>query len=194
MKTVLMLYATREGQTRTIAGYLAAILRTRGLAVTLMDAADLPEDFQLANYSLAVLAASVHGQHHEKEIVDFVKRHRAVLEAMPSAFLSVSLSEAGAEDDQASPQLRHAAAADVRNLIDAFLVETAWHPTKIRAVAGALMYTKYNFLVRLVMKRIAKQAGESTDVSRDHVFTDWAALDLFADELAAALPHGAVRY
>jgi menaquinone-dependent protoporphyrinogen oxidase len=187
MKPVLVLYATREGQTRSIAEYLAAIIRTRGFAASLVNAAELPDEFRLEDYALAVLAASVHMQRHESEIIDFVMSHRAALEAMPTAFLSVSLSEAGAEDDEASRENRVKAADDVRAMIHDFLNETGWHPSKIKAVAGALMYTKYNFLVRLVMKRIARAAGESTDVSHDHVFTDWAALDIFVDELTAFL-------
>ncbi len=187
MKPVLVLYATREGQTRSIAEYLAAIIRTRGFTASVFDAAHLPPEFKLEDYSLAVLAASVHQQRHESEIVNFVKRHRAELESMPTTFLSVSLSEAGVEDDEASRESRAKAAVDVRAMIDEFLDETGWQPSKIKAVAGALMYTKYNFLVRLVMKRIAKAAGESTDVSHDHVFTDWAALDVLADELTALL-------
>ena len=53
------------------------------------------------------------------------------------------------------------------------------------------MYTKYNFLVRLVMKYIAKSEGASTDVSRDHVYTDWAALDILADDVTALLTRAA---
>jgi menaquinone-dependent protoporphyrinogen oxidase len=184
-KPILVLYATREGQTRSIAEYLAAIIRTRGFQASLADAAHLPLEFNLEDYSLAVLAASVHMQRHENEIVDFVKRHRAALESMPSAFLSVSLSEAAVEDDEASRENRAKAAADVRSMIDEFLAETGWQPSKIKAVAGALMFTKYNFLVRLVMKRVAKEAGASADISHDHVFTDWAALDILVDELTA---------
>jgi hypothetical protein len=31
--------------------------------------------------------------------------------------------------------------------------ETHWHPTVIQLVAGALMYTKYKFFLRIIMKR-----------------------------------------
>jgi menaquinone-dependent protoporphyrinogen oxidase len=51
-------------------------------------------------------------------------------------------------------------------------------------VAGALPYTRYNFLVRFLMKRIARKAGGPTDTSRDYDFTDWAALDRFAAAFA----------
>ena len=68
-------------------------------------------------------------------------------------------------------------------MIDAFLHETGWHPSKVRGVAGALSYTKDNFLIRFVMKRIAKAQGVSTDTSRDHELTDWEALDHIVNEL-----------
>lgn len=62
--------------------------------------------------------------------------------------------------------------------------ETGWHPTRVKPVAGALLYTKYGLLLRFVMKLIAKRAGGATDTSRDHKYTDWVALDRFVDELA----------
>ena len=183
MKSVLVVYATREGQTRRIAEHLAATIRARGTPADVLDAAELPSDFSLDVYGAAVVAGSVHLGKHEPEIVRFVKQHRAGLESMPSALLSVSLSEAGAEDPAAPAERRAEAAADVQRMIDAFLAETGWHPARIRAVAGALMYTKYNFLVRFVMTIIARRADASTDTSQDHEFTDWAALDRLVDEL-----------
>jgi menaquinone-dependent protoporphyrinogen oxidase len=50
------------------------------------------------------------------------------------------------------------------------------------------MYTKYNFLIRFVMKRIARQAGASTDTSHDHDYTDWEGLDRILDELGSNVP------
>jgi menaquinone-dependent protoporphyrinogen IX oxidase len=37
------------------------------------------------------------------------------------------------------------------------------------------------------MKRISKQAGGATDTSRDHEYTDWAALDRFLDQWKSVL-------
>lgn len=182
MQPILILYATREGQTRRIAEHLAATVRSRGSAAEVMDAAQIPAGFALEAYSAAMVCASVHVGKHEAEIARFVKQHRADLERMPTAFLSVSLSEAGAEDSAAPPERRARSAADTKRMMDGFLKETGWHPSKIRAVAGALMYTKYNFLIRLVMKRIARSQGASTDTSRDHEYTDWEALDRLVDE------------
>lgn len=183
MQPVLVLYATREGQTRRIAEHLAAAIRARDGAADVRNAAQLPPGFLLAPYGAVILAASVHLGRHEAEMRTFVKQHLSELEQTPAAFLSVSLSEAGVEDPAASPERRSQAAADVHRMIDDFLAETGWHPKHIRACAGALMYTKYNFLVRFVMKRIARAAGASTDTSHDHEYTDWEALDRFIDEL-----------
>ena len=186
-KPILVLYATREGHTRRIAEHLAATIRARYLSAEVVDARQLPPGFSLDSYEAAILTASVHLGKHEPEMVEFVRRHHAELERTPAAFLSVSLSEAGAEDPAAPPGRRAQSAADVERMIQEFLSETAWHPSHIHAIAGALMYTKYNFLVRFVMKMIAKRAGSSTDTSRDHEYTDWAALDHFVEELMLAV-------
>jgi menaquinone-dependent protoporphyrinogen oxidase len=102
---------------------------------------------------------------------------------MPAAFISVTLSEAGVERRDATPAERASFAADVKKVIDAFVAQTGWRPNRAKPVAGALLYTRYNFIVRFVMKRIARKAGGATDTSRDYEYTDWLALDRFADEI-----------
>ncbi|HME08669.1 MAG TPA: flavodoxin domain-containing protein [Bryobacteraceae bacterium] len=183
MKPVLVLYATRQGHTRHVAEYVAKAVQARGVPADVVDSAHIPSGFALGAHSAAILVASVHLGRHEPEMTRFVKLHLAELESIPAAFLSVSLSEAGAEDVSAPSERREQAASDVKRMIDTFLSETGWHPARIKAVAGALLYTKYNFLLRLVMKRIARQAGGAIDTSNDREYTDWTALDQFVDEL-----------
>ena len=69
-------------------------------------------------------------------------------------------------------------------MIDRFVKETGWRPARVFPVAGALAYTRYNVLVRFVMKRIARKAGAPTDTTRDHELTDWRDVDRFAAVLA----------
>ena len=59
-------------------------------------------------------------------MVQFVKVRRADLAAIPAAFLSVSLSETGAEGAKATPEQRAKWAEDVRHMIDQFFEETGW--------------------------------------------------------------------
>ncbi|MGA2711568.1 MAG: flavodoxin domain-containing protein [Bryobacteraceae bacterium] len=188
MKPVLVIYATREGHTRHIAEHLAAALNAHQRSCDLVDAAHVPEEFSVTKYCGAIVSASLHGGKHETEMVKFVKRHLAELQQIPTVFLSVSLSEVTAEDEKASPEKRAEAQADVKRTIESFLAETGWQPSHIAAVGGALMYSRYNFAIRFVMKLIARKAGAPVDTTRDYEFTDWTKLDRLVDEFIASTP------
>jgi menaquinone-dependent protoporphyrinogen oxidase len=185
MKPVAVLYATREGQTKRIAEEVAAGLRKHGLDAVAFNVREEDTELDVSSYAAVVLAASVHAGQHEREMIELVKEHRESLQSVPNAFLSVTLSEAGAERKNATAEEHARFVADVRNMIDRFVTDTGWRPEHLVPVAGALRYTQYNFLVRLVMKRIARRAGGSTDTSRDHEYTDWRALDDFVALFAA---------
>jgi menaquinone-dependent protoporphyrinogen oxidase len=189
MKPVAILYATCEGQTRKIAGHIAEALRKRGLRTVLSNVKDAAGT-DLRSYSAAILAASVHAGRHEREMLRFVKLNRSELNKLPTAFVSVTLSQAGVEKPSASAVERSLFTAGVAGVIDEFIHETGWRPTHIKPVAGALLYTKYNPLIRFVMKRIAKKAGAETDTSRDYEYTDWVELDRFTGTLASELAAG----
>jgi menaquinone-dependent protoporphyrinogen oxidase len=181
---ILIVYATREGQTRRIAMRLADELRAAGRGVDIQDAGSIGA-VAWSKYSTACLAASVHAGHHEPEMVRFVKQHRADLERVAASFVSVTLSEAGAEDPKRSEAERLQAAADVQRMIDDFVKETGWKPAHTLPVAGALNYSKYNFFIRFVMKRIARKQGAPIDTSRDYEFTNWANVAQLAHSLCA---------
>jgi menaquinone-dependent protoporphyrinogen oxidase len=185
MKSFVILYATREGQTRRIAEYLGGALRKAGHAADVIDVERPPADLDLKRYSAAVLAASIHIGKHEKSMVDFVKAHRPALDRMPTSFLSVSLSQAGVEDANRRPEKKVRSAAEVKKTIELFLRRTGWRPTHVHPVAGALLYRQYRPAIRILMRLISRMAGGSTDTSRDHEYTDWKAVTRFADEIAA---------
>ena len=175
-------FATREGHTRRIAHRIATDLRAHGAEVDVFDVrTEKPSDWSV--YSAACVAASVHVGHHEPEIIAFVRRHRVELERLSAGFVSVTLSEAGAEDPNRSEAQRQRSAADVQHMIDVFVTDTGWRPDRCLPVAGALAYGQYNIFVRFIMKRIARKAGAPTDTSRDYEFTNWGALDRFVEEL-----------
>ena len=180
-------FATREGHTGRIATRIATDLRAHGAEVDVFDVFDVRTDTPIdwSRYAAAWVAASVHAGHHEPEMIAFVRRYRAELDRLSAGFVSVTLSEAGAEDPTRSSAERERAAADVRRMIDVFVMDTGWRPARCLPVAGALAYSKYNFFVQFIMKRIARKAGAPTDTSRDYEFTNWQALDRFIEELTA---------
>ena len=190
-KRVAVFFATREGHAQQIAERIMADLRNHGFDVDIHDVRR-PLQFALSHYAAAVLAASVHAGDHEREMIQFVKDHRTELSRIPTAFISVTLSEAGAQRTDATPSEHAQFVADVDKMMNKFFEETEWRPEYAKPVAGALLYSKYNFLLRFIMKRIAKKAGASTDTSQDYDFTDWADLDHFIDEFAPEVHGSAV--
>ena len=162
----------------------------RGFEIEIRNLRYSDSAIRLDKYAGVILAASVDIGRHEAEMVRFVKRHLPELNRMPAVFLSVTLSQAGVELIGATPEQRALSAAGVQQILDRFYATTGWRPPLTKPVAGALRYTKYNFLVRFIMKRIARKSGGSTDTSRDHEYTDWAALDRFADAFAKELAAG----
>ena len=88
----------------------------------------------------------MHLGRHEPELVQCVENNREQLERLPTALVSVTLSE-----------------------------------------AGAIRYTQYNILVRLMLRSIAKCVGAATDTSRDYVYTDGLDPDHFVEEIAAEI-------
>jgi len=169
-------YATREGQTRKIAEYLASDLCALGVDSVAVNV-DSPEarTVDWASVRGVVLGASIHVGKHEKEAVAFVREHRAQLNERPSAFFSVSLSAGSSHPEEVK-----AAAA----LAQAFIEETGWYADEVVSLAGLLAYTKYGFVKRQVLRQIAKREGASTDTSRDHEYTDWDKVNQLAERIA----------
>ena len=191
MAALTVLYATREGQTRRVAERIAAALRADGYAVDLFDVVrGVPADFRLGRYAAAVVAASIHVGRHPREMLAFVRGHRAELARIPTLFLSVSLSAAGAADATATAKRRESAAANRDAMIERFLRESGLRPTIVHPVAGALLYRRYGLLVRTMMRFISSLVGASTDTSRDHEYTDWQAVEGYAKEFAARVAAG----
>ena len=180
---VAIFYATREGQAQRVAGRIAADLRERHAEVDVHNVKALHAPIDWSAYTAAFVIASVHAGHHEPEMIAFVRLFRHELERLSAPFLSLTLSEAGAEDASAPGERREQARADAQRMIDVFVEETGWRPTRTLRVAGALAYSRYNFFIKLIMKRIARKAGFKSDASRDYEFTDWAAVDRFVGQL-----------
>lgn len=171
---ILIVYGTSHGQTARIAARLQDTLLQRGCQVTLLNAKDAPTP-PLDQFDGVIVGASVIARGHQPSIAAFIRDHLRALNAMPSAFFSVSAS-AGSS--------REGGRAAARRVRDGFLAETGFHPGLTECIAGAIRYTQYNFLLRWYMKRASQKNGGSTDTSRDHEYTDWAQVAGFAHQFA----------
>ena len=174
MSRILLLYASVEGQTALIAERIAQTLRKCGCSVD-MAPAGTQADF--AAYAGVIIGASIHYGHHPATLRALVRRQRDVLAARHNAFFSVSLSAGG-------PRPKPAAA---QRYIDKFLRRTGWQPQLVASFAGAVKYSVYGPIKRRVMILFVGLGGGETDTSRDYEYTDWAAVERFADAYAQRL-------
>lgn len=181
MSRVLLLYGTTEGQTATVAERMADVLREAGHAPTLVHARHLPEGFTLDAYDAVVVGASVHAGRHQEYVASFVREHAGALNAVPSAFFSVSLTAAGGDAESW---------AAARETLAEFLADTGFEPDATAVVPGALRYSEYGVLKRFLMKRVVGSAGGDTDTSRDYEYTDWDEVEGFAREFASRVGSG----
>src|SRR6185369_3431973 len=166
-------FATREGQSERVAEHVASDLRSRGVDTDVVNVKHVQGEVDWRNYGAAFVVASVHLEHHEKEMVQFVRQSRHELERLHAAFLSLTLSQAGAEDAiDSTPSQREQAHADALRMIEGFTRATGWRPERSLTVAGALAYSKYNFIVKWIMKLIAHKAGFDGPTTRDYEFTN----------------------
>lgn len=174
MPTTLIAYGSTHGHTAKIVRRIAAHLHDAGVVVRLCNVG-AGEHPGVLDQDGVIVAASVHRGSHQPEVVQWAQRNHAGLERHPNAFLSISLT--AAEDDEESRKV-------TQDLIDGFARETGWTPETALSVAGALQYREYDFFTRTLMRLLMKKGGHPTDTSQDYDYTDWDAVDRFADEFA----------
>ena len=74
-----------------------------------------------------------------------------------------------------------------RKVVARFCVATGWYPSQVAIIAGAIPYTRYPPLTRLLIRWFMARQGGSTDTRSDDVYTDWAAVTAFADAVVREL-------
>jgi menaquinone-dependent protoporphyrinogen oxidase len=177
MSRVLILYGTTDGHTRSIADAIGRAIQVGHIQVDVIEAGTAaPAPRQ---YTAVIVAASVHAGKYQRAVVKWVSAHAAELNDLPSAFVTVSLGILQKSDP--------AVARDLDAIVQRFIDATGWQPREVKHIAGALLYTRYNFLKRWIMKRIVARAGGATDTSQDYDYTNWGELRAFADDFRRRL-------
>ena len=176
MTRIYIAYATKEGQTAKIADYIAEVVRAHGHQADTVDLGHT-KDGVPAGCDGIIVGSSIHMGKHDKHATEYVRHNREALEKVPSAFFSVSLAAHGDE-------------AEAEGYVEEFETETGWRPAQVALFGGALPYTRYGFLTRHLMKKVAgdKPGNLGTDTSRDYVYTEWDGVRRFTEAFLAQLP------
>ena len=175
MSQILVLYHSYDGQTARIAERIGEVIRQAGhnqVAVQRFDGNEVP---RLDGFAGVIVGAAIRYGHHERAFEKALKPQAQQLAARPNAFFSVCLSAGG-------PGHKPEAA---RRYVEDFCKRTGWEPREVASIAGALQYSKYGPVIKLLMKMIVGISGGETDSSRDYEYTDWAAVERFARDFAA---------
>lgn len=172
MMKALILYSSRDGQTREIATCIASALKQQQEC----DVVNLHHMQQpdWAQYDRVLIGASIRYGHFQPQVEKFVKMHGNELQARVSGFFSVNLTARKAEKrtPQTNPYTRK------------FLLRSPWEPDCCAVFAGALRYPRYGLFDRVMIQLIMRMTGGETDSSKEVEYTDWEQVTRFAQEFA----------
>jgi menaquinone-dependent protoporphyrinogen oxidase len=168
---ILLLHQGVYGHTRRICERLQTELA--GLGHT-ADVVALDQVHDLAPYDTIVIGASIRHGKHNPAVLEFIRKHQAVLESRPSAFFSVSLvaRKPAKNTAQTNPYVK------------AFLAGCPWQPRLVAVFGGELDYQRYGAFDRMAIRFIMRLTGGPTDPNTKVVFTDWDEVGRFASQLA----------
>lgn len=170
---LLVLFSTRDGQTREIASALSSELNEQGFDVDVVNL-HRAEAIDWQNYCGVVIGASIRYGHFHPLVQRFVKNHLSELQKLPGAFYSVNLVARKA--DKRTPQ--------TNSYTRKFLLQSPWQPQRCAVFAGALRYPRYRWYDRFMIRLIMKMTGGETDIRKEVVYTDWHQVSQFAHEIA----------
>ncbi len=168
MKT-LILYSTRDGQTKKIAEFIAAQLNNDQVCVQSL--AD--NNVELSEYDKIVIGASIRYGHFDRNLYKFIEKQTALLNQKYTAFFGVNLTarKTGKDTPETNVYVRK------------FLQRITWKPTISSVFAGALFYPRYSWFDRIMIQFIMKLTGGETDPTKEIEYTDWQKVTSFAQAI-----------
>ncbi|MCX8958954.1 menaquinone-dependent protoporphyrinogen IX dehydrogenase [Erwinia psidii] len=169
----LILFSSRDGQTREIASFIANRLKEQQEC----DIHDIlhTDTLDWSKYDRVLIGASIRYGHFHPALMVFVERHLAELRQRPSGFFSVNLT--ARKPEKRTPQTN----AYTRK----FLLKSPWQPDCSAVFAGALRYPRYGFFDRIMIQFIMRLTGGETDTTKEVEYTDWDQVGRFTHEFAA---------
>ncbi len=173
MAKILLLYSSVYGLSRRISERLQAHLSRQGVQAEVAAITDAVPD--PSAFDAVVIGASIRHGKHNPAVMDFIRKHLALLQSKPSAFFSVNLvaRKPTRNTRETNPYLRR------------FMAQSPWQPKLQGVFAGELDYARYGPLDRRMMQFVMWLNKGPTDPTTKVEFTDWNAVEGFAAQVAA---------
>ena len=171
MSSFLVIYSSTDGHTKTICERIKNFLSSGNL-VELFSIEDAKK-IDLSKFEKIIIGASIRYGKHSKELYNFIKLNKKILDQKKCAFFSVNVVARKIEKNT----------PDTNPYIKKFLKISKWKPNKINVFAGKVDYPNYNLIDKYIIKFIMFITNGPTDTSQSHEFTDWSKVDDFSQEL-----------
>jgi len=169
---ILILYATWHGHAQEVAERIASVARSSGVNSQVHEAREFARSgMKIDGFDGVIVAGSVHFGTHGAALRNAVRAIVPRMSRLRSAFVSISGAAASLDGQEAAD-----------GYLQRFLRDTGWKPDATLSCAGAIRYSRYDPFTRWLMRFTSRVAGRTTDMSGDHVYTDWAVLVAFAQE------------
>ena len=172
MSSFLFIYSSTDGHTKTICERIKNVLKNGNL-VELSSIEDVKK-VDLSRFEKIIIGASIRYGKHSKELYNFIKLNKNILDQKKCAFFSVNV--VARKPEKNTPE--------TNPYIKKFLKISNWKPKKIGVFAGRVDYPNYGFFDKYVIKLIMFLTNGPTDTSQSYEFTDWSKVDEFAKELS----------
>lgn len=172
MKKALLLFSTREGQTKKILERIQDNLD--GYECDWLNIHEQPQ-VNFADYERVVIGASIRYGHLNKNLYAFIQSNLPQLEQNKVAFICVNLTARKEEQLKDTPE--------GSAYIKTFLGKSPWKPELIGVFAGALRYPRYGFFDKFMIRLIMSMTGGETDTSKEVEYTNWNKVEKFAESI-----------
>lgn len=178
MSKVLIVYGTTYGQTAKISDFISNELKSLLHTTEVYDSETIPSWVTPDTYDAILIGGSVISGGYQRPLSKWIKKNSLLLAKKPSAFFSTCLGILQKEEALKQEEIK---------LVKDLFFRTNWYPQLWTIFAGSLLYTKYNWLVRRLMRRISKKAGGETDMTHDYEYTNWDDVQKFVQNFSAQL-------
>jgi menaquinone-dependent protoporphyrinogen oxidase len=169
---ILLLYSTVYGLSKKICERIQTNLLGRGQQAEVAPLAG--GDVDPSTFDAIVIGASIkHGKHHPS-VLEFIRRHRALLESKPAALFSVNLvaRKPARNTPQTNPYLKR------------LVARSPWKPKLLGVFAGELDYSRYGPVDKHMMRLVMWINKGPTDFATKVQFTNWDEVERFAGQVA----------
>ena len=164
MKSVLILYMSRQGHTARIARRICESIAAAEGHAEMMDINEaVHEGVDWHRYDVVALGAPVLYGTYDKDFLAFVAAHKDEIDRKPNSFFNVSVVA----------RVPEKSTVDGNRYMQKFLEISPWRPKDLKVIAGKVDDPSWPWHERFMIRMIMKMTDGPTDTSAVIDYTDW---------------------